>query len=248
MRSSLTSFFKVSSLLAAAGVLALTTASAKDPAAVDVKGAGKAAAKSAASVMPECLAKLQLTEEQQKQVADIISESSGAHARMWAQFSERYVQMIAAESAMLAAIEDNLTEQQQAQVRTHRRKTAHQGRTVVTTTTTTTTEAGATDAATSTAKPTTDVEGDLAKEGVMLTPEQAEASDKVQEMYHSNLHVLHREIQDLHARLLALEADKLVEFEKILTKAQFAQLRKQRSEAPAPLKLAKIVAQPSKAE
>ncbi|MES2789689.1 MAG: hypothetical protein V4719_08715 [Planctomycetota bacterium] len=236
MRSSMTRFFKVTGLLAVASVWALTPAVAKDPAAVEVKVGEKTVAvgvetQPAAVVIPECLAKLELTAEQQKQVKDVVSQSAAVHAKVWGQFSERYLQMIAVESSMLAAIEDNLTEPQLTHVRTHRRKTAHHGRTAV-----------------ATPKPATAIENELEKDGVLLTDEQAAASDSLQEKYHTNLHVLHREIQGLHARLLALEADKLVQIEKVLTKEQLAQLRTNRRNAPVALKLATSNPEPAKAE
>lgn len=229
MRNSMSRFLKVSSLLTVAGVLALAPLFAKDDAPADAKAAGASAAPAA---IPECLAKLNLTADQQTHVKDIVAKSDAALAKVWGTFSERYMQMVAVETSMLTAIEDHLTEPQLVQIRTHRHKTAHHSRTVVVTK-----KAAA-----------TETESELAQDGVTLTPEQAAASDKVQEMYHNNLHVLHRDIQGLHARLLALETDKHVQIEKVLTKEQLAQLRADRAKAPAALKLTAAETAPAKAE
>jgi hypothetical protein len=43
---------------------------------------------------------------------------------------------------------------------------------------------------------------------------------------------LNRDIQGLHTRLVSLEADKLVEIEKVLSKEQLAELRQFRKNAP----------------
>ncbi len=233
MLSSMTRFPKVFSLLAVAGVLALAPVLARNPAAAEDKADPKAAATEAA--IPECLAKLKLTTEQQQQVKDIVSKTDASLTQVWGEFSDRYTQMIKAEALMLSAIEDHLTEPQLMQVRTHRQRTAHHGRKMVTTTTTA-------------AKPATPAEKELAHDGVVLTAQQAAASDKIQEKYHANLESLHHEIQGLHARLLALESEKLVQIEKVLTKEQLAELKKNREMAPAALKLSNNDSEPKKAE
>ena len=56
--------------------------------------------------------------------------------------------------------------------------------------------------------------------------------NKVQEKYLSRLRSLNRDILGLHTRLVSLEADKLVEIEKVLTKDQLKQLREFRQTAP----------------
>jgi hypothetical protein len=61
-----------------------------------------------------------------------------------------------------------------------------------------------------------------------LTPEQEDAADKIQQKYAGRLRSLNRDIQGLHTRLVSLEADKLVELEKLLTPEQLAQLREAR--------------------
>lgn len=230
MRSSMTRFLKVTSLLAVTGVLALAPIFAKDPVTAEAKANGKKIAATAegqsAAAIPECLAKLDLTAEQQDQIKGIVGQTEMASGKVWARFGERYTQMIKAEASMLAAIEDHLTEPQLLQVRTHRHATAHRGRKVVVTRTTT-----------PAAKSATPEEKELAQDGITLTAQQAAASDKIQDQYQANLETLHHEIQGLHARLLSLEADKLVQIEKVLTKEQLAELKKHREMAPAVLKL-----------
>lgn len=230
MRSSMTRFLKVTSLLSVAGVLALAPIFAKDPVTAEAKANGKKIAAAAegqpAAAIPECLAKLDLTAEQQEQIKAVVGRTEMAASKVWTQFGERYTQMIKAEAAMLAAIEDHLTEPQLQQVRTHRHVTAHRGRKVVVTRTTT-----------PAAKPATPEEKELAQDGITLNAQQAAASDKIQGQYQTNLETLHHEIQGLHARLLSLEADKIVEIEKILSKEQLAELKKHREMAPTALKL-----------
>ena len=68
---------------------------------------------------------------------------------------------------------------------------------------------------------------------MLLTTEQEAAADKVEEKYQSHLRSLNRDIQGLHTRLVSLEADKLVEIEKVLTKEQLILLREHRQQAPA---------------
>ncbi|MDB5340239.1 MAG: hypothetical protein JWN70_5858 [Planctomycetaceae bacterium] len=240
MRSSMTSFLKVTSLLAVAGVLALAPVFAKDPAAAEAKASGKQAAAGAegqpAPAIPECLAKLKLTAEQQDQIKGIVGQTEMSSGKVWGQFGERYTQMIKLEASMLAAIEDHLTEPQLMQVRTHRQVTAR-GRKIVVTRTTT-----------AAAKPTTPAEKELAHDGITLTAQQAAASDKIQDQYQTNLETLHHEIQGLHARLLALEADKLVQIEKVLTKEQIIELKQHREMAPAALAVTSNETEPTKAE
>ena len=64
---------------------------------------------------------------------------------------------------------------------------------------------------------------------------------------HFRLRSLNRDIQGLHTRLVSLEADKLVEIEKVLTKDQLAQLREHRQSAPAVPKVAAAGTSKSKA-
>jgi hypothetical protein len=64
--------------------------------------------------------------------------------------------------------------------------------------------------------------------GITLTVEQEAIADRVSNKYVRHLRKLHREIRSIHDQLIALESDKLVELEKILTKEQITQLREER--------------------
>ena len=142
---------------------------------------------------------------------------------MWQQFGSRYMQAIVMETSLLAAIEDNLTEAQRLQVRDQRHKTAKYEKAVAATNTKL--NQAAITKNEETTKPASDAAEELATAGVSLTDEQEAAADKVQEKYRSQLRSLNRDIQGLHTQLLSLEADKLVEIEKLLTKDQLARLR-----------------------
>ena len=107
---------------------------------------------------------------------------------------------------LLAAIEDNLTDAQRQQVRDMRRKTAQ----------------GDSPSASATVAP------------ISLTSEQEAAADKINAKYLSRLRSLNRDITVLHNRLVALEADKIVEIETLLTKPQLETLSQIRQEAPLP--------------
>jgi hypothetical protein len=229
------SFRRVTSLLAVASVLAVAPVFAKDPVATEVKPTNKAPAihakaRSESVTIPESLVKLSLSPEQQDQVKEIVRNYDASHDVVWKQFSDRYMQTICMETSLLAAIEDNLTEAQRQQVRDQRRKTAQHEKAVAATSTKVNQAKVAPNEETT--KPASAAEEGLAAVGVSLTDEQEAVADKVQEKYHAQLRSLNRDIQGLHTRLVSLEADKLVEIEKVLTKEQLAQLRVIRQKAP----------------
>jgi len=155
---------------------------------------------------------------------------------VWKQFSERYMQTINMESSLLAAIEDNLTEAQRKQVRDQRRKMAQHEK-VIASTDTKVNQAKVKDNE-ETTKPTNAAEEGLATVEASVTDEQEAAADKVKEKYRGQLRSLNLDIQGLHPRLVSLEADKLVEIEKVLTKEQLAQLRTSRQNSPVAQKMA----------
>lgn len=224
---------RFNALLGLALAVAVGPAFAKDP---EIKPAekGKAAqAQSEQVVIPECLEKLKLSSRQQDQIREIVSDYDASLTEVWQQFGNRYMQTIKLESSLLAAIEDNLTDGQRLQVRDQRRKTARHEKDVASTNTKT--NQAATTPKGETNRPATAAEEELAT--VTLTDEQEAAADKVQEKYRSQLRSLNRDIQGLHTRLVSLEADKLVEIEKVLTKEQLAQLRTSRQNAPAAQKV-----------
>lgn len=259
-------FKRTSSLLAIAGVLAVVPAFGQQPAAPEAKPipkgqvvrvqgqpepAGAQArpnnrgqvnqnqAQAEAPVIPECLEKLNLSAQQEEQVKGIVHNYDGSISMVWKQFSDRYMKAVRLETALMAAIEDSLTEPQRQQVRDQRRRTAQHEKTVAGT------NGKANQAAVKPNEETTKPSnaGDAAEEGiaaagVSLTDEQEMAADKVQEKYRSQLRSLNRDIQGLHTRLVSLEADKLTEIEKVLTKDQLSQLRTHRQNAPTPKSVA----------
>ncbi len=227
-------FGRMSSLLAVASVLSLAPVFADEPTEKEVKSTNKgtavqAHAQSKSAAIPDCLEKLKLSSKQQDQIKEIVRNYDGSLGTVWKQFSERYMQTIAMESSLLAAIEDNLTEPQRQQVREQRRKTAQHEKLIAATN-------DKPNQATS--KPADAVEDELAGVGVTLTSEQEAMADKVQEKYRSHLRSMNRDIQGLHTQLVSLEADKLVAIEKVLTKEQLTQLRTNRQNSPEAPKVA----------
>ena len=227
-------FRRTSSLLAVAGVLGLGAAFADEPAGAGAKSPKKGTAVQAKSepetaVIPDCLEKLKLSSQQEGQIKEIIAKYDGSIAIVWKQFSHRYMQAIAMETSLLAAIEDNLTEAQRQQVRDQRHKTAHNEKAI---------EATNDKPNQATVKTASAIEDDLAGVGVTLSSEQEASADQVQQKYRTQQRSLNRDIQGLHIRLVSLEADKLVAIEKVLTKDQLAQLRLSRQNAPETPKVA----------
>lgn len=188
------------------------------------------------TVIPACFEKLSLTEQQRQQIQGIADNYAGSLTTVWKQFGNRYMQAIAMESQLLAAIEDNLTEPQRQQVRDARRKTAQLEKSMAATSTQVNQAAVAPDEAT--ANRENAAETGLEVIEVSLTPEQEAVADEIQQKYHAQLRSLNRDIQGLHTRLVSLEADKLVAMEKVLTKEQLAELRTIRQSAPETPKLA----------
>lgn len=237
------SLTRVSSLLAVAGALALSPAFAQEPA-KGTKSINKgpsvgAKASSAQAAIPACLEKLNLSQQQQDQVKGIVGKYDAELAVVWKQFSDRYMETIGTECMLLCAIEDNLTETQRKQVRDQRRKTALNEKSLEGT-------IGKPNQAT--AKPASAVEESSAIVGVSLTAEQEVAADKLQGKYLDHLRSLNRDIQGLHTRLVSLEADKVVEIEKILTKEQLTLLREIRQNAPVSVKVASSKSAPTTKE
>ena len=148
-------------------------------------------------------------------------------ASVWKQFSDRYLETIRTEATLLSAIEDNLTETQRQQVRGQRRRVAQHEKKLAKTNA---------EGKEETAKPVSAVEQEIAIVGVPLTSDQEAAADALQEKYLSRLRSLNRSVEGLHNRLVSLEADKLVEIEKLLTEDQLKQLCENRQNAPPPVR------------
>jgi hypothetical protein len=220
-------FGRTLSLLAIAGLVAIAPAFAKDPAEKEAKSNGKGTAVKVpnheTTAIPECLEKLKLSSQQQEQIKGIIGSYDESLASVWTKFGERYMQTIDLESQLLAAVEDNLTETQRQQVRSQRHKTTRHEKAI---------EGTNTKPNQATSKTANAVDDELAGVGVSLTAEQEAAADTIEEKYRSHLRSLNRDIEGLHAQLLSLAADKLVEVEKVLTKEQLTELRTHRKNAP----------------
>jgi hypothetical protein len=138
---------------------------------------------------------------------------------VWKQFGEKYMETVRTEISLLAAVEDNLTEEQRTKVREQRRKVARAEMAM---------ESTSSKPNQATAKPADPAEQEVSGANISLTSEQEAAADKIQQKYVGHLRSLNRDIQGIHTRLVSLEADKLVELERILTQEQLAQLREAR--------------------
>ena len=218
------SFFRRAGMVAAAGIVCLSSqAIAQDKAKPErkqdpeVKAAH--ATNAAETAIPECMEKLKLSEEQQSKAKEIIGSYDQKLDAVWKQFSVKYMATIRTECLMLAAVEDGLTETQRNAVHAQRRQLAHAEKAL---------EGTNARANQSTEKPADAVEQVVEGGEITLTPEQEAAAEKIQQNYASHLRSLNRDVEGLHNRLVSLEADKLVELEKVLTKAQLAQLRESR--------------------
>jgi len=205
-----------------------------------------------------CLEKLSLNEEQQSKIRDIANRYDSEIEDVWHRFKSAYRDTIRTEVLLITAIEDNLTEDQQRQVRNARRMRAHQAKTAgksrgkmrsVSDTSTARTEArikketgvaaegekregqrGGNDQ-----RGSNDPAGaitDTALNDIALTPEQEDTAQELHDKYFSRLRSLSRQIDALHSQLIALEADELAEIETVLTKDQLEQFRDARGEGP----------------
>lgn len=217
-------FFRRTGVLVAAGVVcASSQAFAQEktkPERSQVAETRTPHAATATEVMiPECMEKLKLTEEQQTKAREIIGSYDQKLDAVWKQFSVKYMATIRTECLLLAAVEDGLSEPQRIAVHAQRREVAHAEKALE-----------GTNAKTnqSTEKPADAVEQAVTGAGITLTPEQETAAEKIQQNYSSHLRSLNRDVEGLHNRLVSLEADKLVELEKLLTKVQLAELRESR--------------------
>ena len=183
-----------------------------------------ATAPAAEAALPECLEKLKLSQPQQTEVRDILQKYDGSINAVWKQFGEKYMAQVQTEVALLATIEDHLTEAQRTTVRSERRRVAH--------------DEQAMEGTKSKPNQAKDTPADAAEQttagaGITLTSEQEATAETIHAKYVGRLRSLNRDIQGLHTRLVSLEADKLVEIEKILTKEQLVQLRESRLNVPA---------------
>jgi hypothetical protein len=238
-------FRLTSSVLAIAGLLCVIPASAKEGTDSVKKSTTKltVTSESTQAAIPECLQKLKLSPEQEGKIQQINQEYDGSISLVWKQFGERYMQTIAVESALLAAVEDKLTEPQRQQVRDQRRKTAQHEQVNGAKS-----EKSGPGIDAKTDKHLAGAEAEIAAAGVELTNEQHDAAEDIHHNYHSQLRSMHRDIHSLHNRLLSLEADKLVQIEKVLSKEQLAELRTSRQSPHAAPRTAISKSEPIKTE
>lgn len=220
-------------LVAAATAFAFTPAFGNEPAQAEANQNSKikpaaALAPAAETAIPACLQKLTLTQPQQSQAKEIVRKYDVTLDAVWKQFGEKYMETVRTEVALLAAIEDNLTESQRMQVRDQRRRVAHAEKAL---------EGTKSKPNQAKASPVDAAEQVIAGIGISLTDEQEAAADQIQQKYAGILRSLNRDVEGLHTRLVSLEADKLVELEKMLTKEQLTQLREGRQSVTRALKV-----------
>jgi hypothetical protein len=161
---------------------------------------------------PPVLEQLQLTTDQRQQVNAIVTKYDALFESAWQEFGSSYQKTLKAEAVLLAAIEDGFTDAQRKQAHEERRKRIASSPIAPPVST-----AGANSGNAS-------ANDEKTPSGVPLTSEQVAAMGKLQEKYHVHLTPLTRDIQICHARLLAIEMDKFLELQKVLTKQQLDKL------------------------
>jgi hypothetical protein len=230
-----TSARRIACLVAVGGTLAVAQGFAKDPPQLEARPANKLAPSGAPDAkdagIPECLEKLKLTQEQKAQAREVVQKYDAKLDAVWKLFGEKYMETIRLEVALLSAVEDHLTESQRTTVRGERRRVANAEKVM---------EGTKAKANQAKEEPASPAEQAVAGAGIVLTPEQEDAADKVHEKYSGHLRSLNRDIQGIHNRLVSLEADKFVELEKLLTKEQLAELREHRQSMAAARKVTAI--------
>jgi|SRR5579872_102180 len=215
---------RVAGLLAGILCLLLTVGFAKEPALNEDGSNSKASVPGAAAegAIPACLTKLNLTQTQEAQAKEIARKFDTKLDATWNEFGKKYMETVRTDVALLAAIEDNLTDQQRTYARSQRHKLAHGEKAR---------EGTSGKTPSSTVKVADPIEQEISGVAISLTAEQEGIADRIHQQYLGRLRGLNRDIQTLHSRLIALEADKLAELEKLLTKEQLSQLRETRQSA-----------------
>lgn len=212
---------------------------------------GRNSSDSEEAKLPEAFEKLNLSSQQKDKIEGIIREYDAQLESAWDDFGDRYQEAIGIEAAMLAAMEENLTDGQKKRVHEQRSKAAKgeksdesgersndqgaQGAGAQST---------AGQAAASGAKqnrPQANNQSNTASNnpaeeevviiGVSLSSDQQAAADKIHRQFFDRLQAVGQDLGRLHARLVALETEKIVNVEKVLTKDQLAQLRKRGDES-----------------
>jgi len=207
--------------------------------------------------IPDFLTNLNLTSEQKEKIKSVCNSCEKDRENAWHQFHRAYREAIGIEASMLAAIEENLSESQRKQIRDQRQRISRKqgsGNQNDSSTnqssrsdnsrsnsdqnrsnndqnnqsaqndrnqTTRNNQSGRNDSG----NQNTGVYEEITI--VTLTPEQEETAEGVRGSYSQRLHKLNHKISELHAQLVAMEVDRLIKIEDILTKEQRQQLRKE---------------------
>ena len=200
------------------------------------------------SEMPRFLRNLTLTQEQKDKIKNVCNECSEQRETAWREFGEKYRETIGLEAAMLAAIEENLTDVQRKHIRDQRERMANrreqrEARQAARDERKNRDDKGSdrnnakdnSDRKDSDRKDSSDkkdsdkniVVEEITVVGVTLSPEQESVAEDVRGNYFDHLHKLNGELQSLHSRLVAMETDRLLKIEEILTKEQKESLRKE---------------------
>ena len=188
------------------------------------------------SDLPSCLTKLKLTDDQKSKAKEVVQKYDDKIDKVMKHFSHKYLETVETEAALLTSVEEILSEHQRENIRNERRKAAHSDNDTDKADSTKTDEksqATTINDAKSNKSPVIAEEIDeiTFSNGVKLTVDQEVIADRITNRHMAHLRALHRRIHMIHNRLIALETDKLVELEKLLTKEQLSQLRQDRQAA-----------------
>jgi len=170
--------------------------------------------------IPDILKDAKLSSDQQAKIKEIVGKYDKEYEATWKEFSDRYQDTIRLEASMMAAIEDDFNDSQRKHVSEQRRRVGHHHKHHDTKTD------AKTDAKTGRDAADDGVQEELVIIGITLSPQQQDSVHRVRNAYFDKLQSLDEDIETLHAQLISLETEKLLEIEKVLTKDQRAQLRK----------------------
>ena len=214
-------------LMAGTGVLAFADDKKEDNATEKEKP--KSTAKETPPVQPELppvFRDLKLTPEQTEKIQATLKSHDSDIEKTWDAFQQSVATSIGLEAMLLVAIEDGLTDSQRSRVQ-HQRKHLHKK----------SAPKDASPPAEAKAAPAKSapfvVEEEIVVIGISLSPEQRRQAADVHASYAEQLEAWREQVRDLHAQLVALEADKVISIEHLLTDAQIKQLREQRKRPPA---------------
>lgn len=211
-------------LMGGAGVLALAADQKEDKTVQNPKSTAKETTP-AQPELPPVFRDLKLTPEQTEQIQATIKSHDSEIEKTWDAFQQSVATSIGLEAMLLVAIEDGLTEAQRMRVQ-HQRRHLHKK----------SSPKDARPPAESKAAPakTTPVvvEEEIVVVGISLSPEQRQQAANVHGSYAEQLEAWREQVRTLHAQLVALEADKVISIDKLLTDAQLKQLREQRKQPP----------------